>query len=74
MTKVGSVNAKGILQKLKLSFVNDFGRRNRSMVGARHLRNIISLNIVSTYVLLVRFGTSEKNSYFTLISQDGYLL
>ena len=74
MAKIGSLSEKGVLKDLKLIFFNDFGCRNRSMVGARHLRNIISLNVISRDLLLVRFGSTYANSYWTLINQNGDLM
>ena len=49
-------------------FELDPGRRNHSLVGARHLRNILSLNVISRDLLLVRFGPSENESYWSFLT------
>ena len=43
-------------KKLGLVFENDPGRRNRSLVGARRLSNLLSLHTISSKLLLMRFG------------------
>ena len=60
-------------QKRFLLFENDPGRRNHSLVGTRHLRNIISLHMVSQKLLLLRLGKSKKNSYWTFIKLNGQI-
>lgn len=47
--------------ELKFIFENDPGRRNRNLVGARHLKNISTLRLISRNLLLMRFGKGELN-------------
>ena len=58
--------------KLGLVFENDPGRRNRSIVGARHLINILSLHMISPKLMLVRFGESLERSYWSLLTTNGH--
>ena len=55
---------------MSLNFVNDPGRRNHSLVGPRHLRNIIDLRVISESLLLVHLGSRllEEKSYWTLLT------
>lgn len=59
--------------KACLVFENDPGRRNRSIVGERHLRNILSMHVISEELLLVRFGRgcADRDSYWTLLTFNG---
>ena len=54
-------------------FENDPGRKDRNLVGRRHLRNILSLVQVSREVYLVWLGKSSEESYWTLVTKNGRL-
>ena len=74
MAKVASINKKGAIKRIQMVFTNDPGRRNRSLVGARHLRNLLELVVISKDLMLMRLGTSYENSYWTMIDQQGRLV
>ena len=59
----------------RLVFENDPGRRNHSLVGSRHLRDILSLNVVSRNLLLLQIGkgTGNSDSYWSFVTLDGRL-
>ena len=60
--------------RLSLTFENDPGRRNRSLVGARHLRNILSMHVVAGHLLLIRFGQSFDDSYWSYLTPNGNIV
>ena len=74
MTAIATLNQKGSIRDLKLLFINDPGRRNRSVVGARHLTNILSVHTISNQLLLMRFGESYEDSYWSIINYEGFIM
>ena len=43
------------------------------MVGTRHMRNILSLHIISCELLLLRIGSSPADCYWTFLTPNGYI-
>ena len=54
-------------------FENDPSRRNRSIVGARHLPYLLKVIPVSAHLLFLLVGT-EKNQYWTMMTKNGRLV
>lgn len=69
-TKTKEENKDKIV-KQSLVFENDPGRRNHSLVGPRHLKNILSLHVASRNLFLIRFGRKVEDSYWSFVSLDG---
>ena len=82
MTRHALLDDEGSLARLTFIFENDPGLRNRNLVGARHLRHIRSIHVISRSLLLVKLGSKQAevddgyddygtSSYWTFITING---
>ena len=81
MARHALLDDEGSIARLTFIFENDPGLRNRNLVGARHLRHILSIHVISRSLLLVKLGSKNEvaddyddlggSSYWTFITING---